>query len=78
MINSTTKIKPEQCEDFANETDDIIKKYVVVDWTQKLDVVRKINFYIGEYLIDELNMPIEEAEVLAEKCVEIAKIRYKA
>ena len=78
LIASSTKFKPQQCEAFAKETNAIIKNYMVVDWTQKLDVVRKINFYIGEFLIDELNMPIDEAEKLAEKCVEIAKIRYKA
>lgn len=77
LIASSTKLKPEKCEAFASETDSIIKNHIVVDWSQKLDIVRKINFYIGEYLIDELNMPIDEAEKLAEKCVEIAKIRYK-
>lgn len=78
LISSSTALNPKQCEAFANETDTIIKNYIVVDWTQKLDVVRKVNFYIGEYLIDELKMPIDEAEKLAEKCIEIAKIRYKA
>lgn len=78
LIASSTDLKPEQCEAFAKETDSIIKSFLVVDWAQKLDVVRKINFYIGEFLIDELNMPIDEAERLAEKCIEIAKIRYKA
>ena len=78
LIVSSTKFSPEQCEAFAMETDKIIKSYVVVDWPYKLDVVRKINFYIGEYLIDDLNMPIDEAELLAEKCIEIAKVRYKA
>lgn len=62
---------------FAVATDNIIKQYVVVDWANKLDVVRKINFYIGEYLIDELNIPIEKAEEIAEKCVEIAKVKYQ-
>lgn len=61
---------------FAIATDEIIKKYVVVDWQSKGDVVRKMNFYIGEYLIDELNMDIDSAEQLAEKCIDIAKNRY--
>ncbi|HBF88612.1 MAG TPA: restriction endonuclease subunit R [Bacteroidales bacterium] len=77
LIVSSTNLKPEQCETFAVETDAIIKKHQVVDWPQKLDIVRRINFYIGEYLIDELKMPIDEAEIMAEKCVEVAKIRYK-
>lgn len=78
MIVSSIKLSQEQGITFAQETDAIIRRYVVVDWPNKLDIVRKINFYIGEYLIDELQMPILEAEELASKCVEIAKIRYKA
>ena len=57
--------------------DSIIKKFKVVDWQNKLDVIRKMNFFIGEYLIDYLKMPIREAEALAEKCVEVAKLRYQ-
>ena len=78
LIMSSSILSPEKCEAFANETDAIIRNYIVVDWAQKLDVVRKINFYIGEYLIDELHLPIDEAEMLAEKCIDIAKTRYKA
>jgi type I restriction enzyme R subunit len=77
LIRSTTAIENEQSELFAKETDAIINKYKVVDWPQKLDVVRRLTFEIGEYLIDELKMSIEDAEKLAEKCVEVAKIRYK-
>jgi type I restriction enzyme R subunit len=78
LIMASTKLKSDQGIEFATEVDSIVKKFKVVDWTQKLDVVRKINFYIGEYLIDVLKMPIPEAEAVAEKCVGIAKIRYKA
>lgn len=78
LASASTKLSSKDCEAFANETDAIIRSHVVVDWQYKLDVLRKVNFYIGEYLIDELNMPIDEAEKLAEKCLEIAKIRYKA
>lgn len=61
---------------FSNEVDTIIKRFKVVDWQNKLDVVRKMNFYIGEYLIDHLKMPIKSAEELADKCIEVAKLRY--
>lgn len=77
LLMASSKLKPEQGVAFANEVDTIVRKYKVVDWTQKLDVVRKINFYIGEYLIDELKMPIPDAEGIAEKAVSIAKIRYR-
>lgn len=62
---------------FAKEVDQIIKQYIVVDWHTKPDILRKITFYIGEYLIDELDISIEKADELAEKCIEIAKIIYK-
>jgi type I restriction enzyme R subunit len=62
---------------FALEVDKIIKQYVIVDWSAKPDIIRKITFYIGEYLIDELQIAINEAEDIAEKCIEIAKLIYK-
>jgi len=77
LLVSSTDLKSDQGVAFANEVESIVSKYKVVDWTQKLDVVRKINFYIGEYLIDEFKMPIPQAEEIAEKAVGIAKIRYK-
>jgi type I restriction enzyme R subunit len=78
LIASSTDLKEDSCEAFAREADSIIRSFIIVDWAHKLDIVRKINFYIGEFLIDELKMPIDEAELIAEKCVEIAKVRYKA
>jgi len=74
---SLATMNPEQSTNFALETDAIIKRFAVVDWPQKLDVVRKITFYIGEYLIDEQHIAIAEAEALAVRCVDIAKIRHK-
>jgi len=72
------KLTERQSVEFAVATNDIIRQYLVVDWQQKFDVVRRMNFYIGEYLIDTLHLPIEKAEELANKCMEIAKARYKA
>lgn len=77
LLMASADLRPEQGVAFALEVDTIVQKFKVVDWTLKLDVVRKINFYIGEYLIDELKMPIPVAEEIAEKAVGIAKIRYK-
>jgi len=77
LLISSTDLKPEQGVAFANEVESIVATYKVVDWTQKLDVVRKINFFIGEYLIDELKMPIPKAEEIAQQAVAIAKISYK-
>jgi type I restriction enzyme R subunit len=75
---SEGKLSEAQSVGFAQATDRIIRQYLVVDWQLKLDVVRRINFYIGEYLIDELQLPIDLAETLANQCMEIAKARYKA
>ena len=72
------KLSEEQSIEFAKATDRIIRQFLIVDWQYKLDVIRKINFYIGEYLIDELGLYIEQAEALADKCMDIAKARYKA
>lgn len=63
---------------FAQNADSIIKEHVVVDWVHKLDVTRRMNFFIGEYLIDALHLDIEQAEKLANQCMEIAKARYRA
>ena len=71
-------LSSEQSVLFAQAADRIIRQYIIVDWPTKLDVVRKMNFYIGEYGIDELGMPIREAEELADKCMEVARLRYKA
>lgn len=77
LMSSSANLTTEQGVAFANEVESVVNKFKVVDWTQKLDVVRKINFYIGEYLIDEFKLPIAQAEEIAEKAVAVAKIRYK-
>ena len=71
-----TKYTSDQGIEFSQEVDSIIKRFKIVDWQSKLDVIRKMNFFIGEYLIDEFNMSIDSAEELAEKCIEVAKKRY--
>lgn len=75
---SLGRLTQEQSVQFARQTDQIIRDYLVVDWQTKLDVLRKMNFYIGEYAIDELSLPIDAAEQLAEQSMEIAKLRYRA
>lgn len=70
-------LSEQQSIDFAQAVDSTVRQYLVVDWQHKLDVIRKMNFYIGEYLIDELHLSIELAEALADQCMEIAKARYK-
>jgi type I restriction enzyme R subunit len=74
---ANNSIKKEFAIPFAKEVDKIIKDFIIVDWYSKPDIIRKMTFYIGEYLIDELKISIEEADEMAEKCIEIAKLVYK-
>lgn len=62
---------------FSLEADKIIKQYAIVDWHTKPDIIRKMNFYISEYLIDVFHMPIEDAEKMAEDCTNVAKARHR-
>jgi type I restriction enzyme R subunit len=67
----------------AIEIDDIIKGQLIVDWQGKVDIAKKMIHLIGDYLIDEVRdkynvlLTFEEIDSIAEKCVEVAKIRYK-
>lgn len=63
----------EHCIAFAQKADEIIRKYIVIDWATKPDILRRILFYLGEFLIDECGMETKEADILAEKCLDIAK-----
>ncbi|RAR51065.1 type I restriction endonuclease subunit R [Flavobacterium lacus] len=77
LAKSNKKIAGEKAIPFAIEVDKIVKQFLIVDWSTKPDIIRKMTFYIGEYLIDELRISIEEADEIAEKCIEIAKLIYK-
>lgn len=63
--------------DFAQAVDRIINQYKIVDWHTKPDILRRMTFFIGEYLIDELNMDIDKAEEVAEESLKIAIANYK-
>ncbi|MFN8323973.1 MAG: HsdR family type I site-specific deoxyribonuclease [Chitinophagales bacterium] len=63
--------------------DEIILKLVKVNWQNEVDVPKKMIHQIGDYLIDEvrdkynLQMSFEEIDKVADRCVAVAKIRYK-
>lgn len=69
--------------DIALVSDDIIKKFVVIDWQTKVDIPKKMIHLIGDYLIDEVrdkynvSINFEEIDSISERIVDIAKIRYK-
>lgn len=77
LAKSGNEVSDQNLVNFTKEVDLIILKYKIVDWQNKPDVVRKMTFYIGEYLIDELHFAIEPADELALKCVEVAKLNYR-
>lgn len=63
--------------------DEIIQKFIKVNWQNEVDIPKKMVHQIGDYLIDEvrdkynLQMSFEEIDKVAESCVNVAKIRYK-
>ncbi|MFH1160572.1 MAG: type I restriction enzyme endonuclease domain-containing protein [bacterium] len=69
--------------DIAIAADEIIKQHIVVDWQVKIDVPKRMFHVIGDYLIDEvrdkyhLQMTFEEIDSIAERIIDVAKIRYK-
>jgi len=83
-------LKNDACLSTAISIDNIITKYIldggepIIDWQNKSNITGKLLIEIGDYLIDELRdkynlvLTFQEMDVIAEKCLEIAKIRYKA
>lgn len=63
--------------------DEIIQSLIKVNWQNEVDVPKKMVHQIGDYLIDEvrdkyhLQISFEDIDIIAERCVEVAKIRYK-
>jgi type I restriction enzyme R subunit len=73
----------------ALQVDDLIKDAVldhgkpIIDWQYKTNITGKLLIEIGDYLIDEvrdkynINLSFGEMDEIANKCIEVAKIRYK-
>ncbi|HAQ20094.1 MAG TPA: restriction endonuclease subunit R [Prolixibacteraceae bacterium] len=73
----------------ALNIDEMIQKAVldngksIVDWQYKTNITGKLQIEIGDYLIDEvrdkynINLSFGELDEIANKCIEVAKIRYK-
>lgn len=69
--------------------DDIVQKAVldngspIIDWQFKSNITGKLQIEIGDYLIDEvrdkyhISLSFGEMDSIAEKCIEVAKLRYK-
>ena len=73
----------------ALQIDELIQNAVmendipVVDWQYKSNISGKLLIEIGDYLIDEvrdkynLSLSFGEMDEIANKCIEVAKLRYK-
>lgn len=73
----------------AIHIDDLVRDAVldngkaIVDWQHKSNITGKLQIDIGDYLIDEvrdkygINLSFGEMDEIAEKCIEVAKLRYK-
>lgn len=55
----------------------------IIDWQYKTNITGKLQIEIGDYLIDEvrdkynINLSFGEMDEIANKCIEVAKLRYK-
>lgn len=82
-------VRKEIASQTALHIDDLIKNMVldsgkpVIDWQNKTNISGKLQIEIGDYLIDEvrdkyhINLSFGEMDEIANKCIEVAKIRYK-
>ncbi|MBW8324213.1 MAG: type I restriction endonuclease subunit R [Prolixibacteraceae bacterium] len=73
----------------ALNIDEMIQKAVldngksIVDWQYKTNITGMLQIEIGDYLIDEvrdkynISLSFGELDEIANKCIEVAKIRYK-
>ena len=84
-----TIVRREISTQAALNIDEMIQKAVldrgksVIDWQFKTNITGKLQIEIGDYLIDEvrdkynINLSFGELDEIANKCLEVAKIRYK-
>lgn len=82
-------IRKEISTQTALHIDELIQQAVldngkaIIDWQYKTNITGKLQIEIGDYLIDEvrdkynINLSFGEMDEIANKCIEVAKIRYK-
>jgi type I restriction enzyme R subunit len=73
----------------AITVDDLIRSSVldngipIIDWQDKSNITGKLQIEIGDYLIDEIKskynkeMPLSEIDSIADRYLEVAKVRYR-
>ncbi|MEP4133814.1 MAG: type I restriction enzyme endonuclease domain-containing protein, partial [Cyclobacteriaceae bacterium] len=82
-------IRKEISIESAIQIDDLIQAAVfdngnpIIDWPHKSNITGKLQIEIGDYLIDEVrdkynvSLSFGEMDDIANRCIEVAKIRYK-
>ena len=88
-IIQDTIVRKEISKHAALSIDELIQQAVldnnkpIIDWQYKTNITGKLQIEIGDYLIDEvrdkyhLNFSFGEMDEIANKCIEVAKIRYR-
>ncbi|TCP25205.1 type I restriction enzyme R subunit [Tenacibaculum skagerrakense] len=86
QVVSDKDIRAKIAEELALKADEIILEILDVkkiDWTTSVDIPKKMIMLIGDYIIDhirdkyEIKLGFSEIDKIAERIVDIAKIRYK-
>lgn len=84
-----TIVRKEISTQAALNIDELIQQAVldnnkpIIDWQYKTNITGKLQIEIGDYLIDEvrdkyhLNLSFGEMDEITNKCIEVAKIRYR-
>lgn len=82
-------VKKEVSIQAALHIDELIQQAVldnhtpIIDWQYKTNITGRLLIDIGDYLIDEvkekygIELSFQEMDNIAEKCIDVAKIRYK-
>ncbi len=82
-------VKKEISTQAALNIDELVQKAVldhgkpIIEWQYKSNITGKLQIEIGDYLIDEvrdkynISLSFGEMDDIANKCIEVAKIRYK-
>ncbi|MEX1268461.1 MAG: HsdR family type I site-specific deoxyribonuclease [Balneolaceae bacterium] len=86
IINELTKTESEgaryrsEIPDIGLRIDEIIQNYLVVDWKQKQDIIKKMEQEIDDYLYslkeNGVDLTLYEMDEIIEKSIELAKNRY--
>ncbi|GAK74465.1 type I restriction-modification system [Nonlabens ulvanivorans] len=82
-LTSDVTLKKSIAEDLALAADNIIMELQKVDWQKSVDIPKQMIFKLGDYIIDEirdkydLKLSFKEIDKIAERIIDVAKVRLK-